>query len=220
MNFAGWERVSLVDYPGKVALTVFTSSCNFNCAYCQNKTLKRQVIEELSEETVIDYLDRRRALIDAIVITGGEPTLRVGELIPFIGHLRERIPGKLVKLDTNGWNPALLARLMECIDFVAMDLKSLDYSLFSDVSIETIRKSLDLVKAFREHEIRITLYPPYIKREDFGELAELCRGASRIAVQQYRRIDGNDQEPYKSGILEEFSGVLSRISGAQIVLRE
>ncbi|HPB64116.1 MAG TPA: hypothetical protein PLD15_09150, partial [Mesotoga sp.] len=87
-------------------------------------------------------------------------------------------------------------------------------------SIETIRQSLDLVKAFREHEVRITLYPPYIKREDFAELAELCRGASRIALQQYRRIEGNDQEPYPSGVLEEFSGVLSRISGAKIVLRE
>jgi pyruvate formate lyase activating enzyme len=178
------------------------------------------VIEELSEETVIDYLDRRRALIDAIVITGGEPTLRAGELIPFIGRLRERVPGKLVKIDTNGWNSSLLACLMECVDFVAMDLKSLDYSLFSGVSIETIRQSLDLVKAFREHEIRITLYPPYIKREDFVELAELCTGASRIALQQYRRIEGNDQEPYQSRVLEEFSRVLSRISGAKIVLRE
>lgn len=201
----------MVDYPGKIALTLFTSSCNFDCAYCHNSELKKPIPERLTEESVFEHLQRRIGLIDAVVISGGEPTLRSSELIPFIGRLRKNFPNKLVKIDTNGWNPTLLEAFLKLVDFVAMDLKALDYSLFSDSPFESVLESLRLVKNFPEHELRITVYPEYIKPEHFQELANLCEGSSRVAIQQYRNNGGSPIKPYSSQLLQSFSQIMASL---------
>jgi len=208
-----------VDYPGKIALTLFTSNCNFDCAYCHNPGLKVSTDERVSEEEVFEYLAKRKAQLDGVVITGGEPTLREAGLIPFILRLKELFPEKSVKLDTNGWNSQILGRFLECVDFVAMDLKAADYSLFSRVSIDSIEESLELVKSFKEHEIRVTMYPPYVAQRDFERLAILCKGASRVAIQQYRRVKGNPVAPYSIDILNEFAGILCEETGLNAVIR-
>ncbi|WP_214060596.1 anaerobic ribonucleoside-triphosphate reductase activating protein [Mesotoga sp. UBA5847] len=210
MNFAGMERVSLVDYPGKVALTLFTSSCNFDCAYCHNPELKKSVEEKVGESEVFKYLDRRAALIDAVVITGGEPTLRADDLIPFVERLKAQFPTVLVKLDTNGWNSDILREFLNVIDYVAVDLKSLNYEPFSTVNLKQIQKSIELAKTFSTHEIRITMFPPYVPEKDFEELARICSGASLVSIQQYRPVSGFcESPPYPDSVLSEFADSLS-----------
>lgn len=199
-----------MDYPGKVALTLFTSSCNFDCTYCHNPELKKSVEERVGESEIFTYLDRRAALIDAVVITGGEPTLRVDDLIPFVERLKARIPAVLVKLDTNGWSSDILRKLLDVIDYVAVDLKSLNYESFSTVSLKQIQKSIELAKTFSTHEIRITMFPPYIPEKDFEELARMCSGASLVSVQQYRPVYGFcESPPYPDSVLREFADLLS-----------
>jgi len=133
-----------VDYPGKVALTLFTSSCNFDCAYCHNPELKKLVEEKVGESEIFTYLDKRAALIDTVVITGGEPTLRADDLIPFVQRLKAQFPAVLVKLDTNGWSSDILRKFLDIIDYVAVDLKSLNYEPFSTVDLKQIQKSIEL----------------------------------------------------------------------------
>jgi len=199
-----------VDYPGKVALTLFTSSCNFDCAYCHNPELKKSVEEKLGESEIFTYLDKRAALIDAVVITGGEPTLRADDLIPFVERLKARFPAVLVKLDTNGWSSDILMSFLDVIDYVAVDLKSLDYEQFSTVNLKQIQKSIELVKTFSTHEIRITMFPPYVPEKDFEELARMCSGASLVSVQQYRPVAGFcESPPYSDSVLGQFADLIS-----------
>jgi len=199
-----------VDYPGKVALTLFTSSCDFNCAYCHNPELKKSVEEKVGESEIFTYLNKRAALIDAVVITGGEPTLRADDLIPFVERLKAQFPAVLVKLDTNGWSSDILRKFLDVIDYVAVDLKSLNYEPFSTVNLKQIQKSIELAKGFSSHEIRITMFPPYVPEKDFEELARMCSGASLVSVQQYRPLTGFcESPPYPDSVLREFADLLS-----------
>lgn len=199
-----------MDYPGKVALTLFTSSCDFNCAYCHNPELKKSVEEKVGESEIFTYLNKRAALIDAVVITGGEPTLRADDLIPFVERLKAQFPAVLVKLDTNGWSSDILRKFLDVIDYVAVDLKSLNYEPFSTVNLKQIQKSIELAKGFSSHEIRITMFPPYVPEKDFEELARMCSGASLVSVQQYRPLTGFcESPPYPDSVLREFADLLS-----------
>ncbi len=196
----------MVDYPGKIALTLFTSGCNFNCPYCHNAELKKKVEHTLKEETVLEFIDNRRRVYDAIVVTGGEPSLYGNELIAFLVKLREYFPEKYLKVDTNGSNPEFIDRLYGLVEFVALDVKALDYSAFSSTSFYTILESLEAVRHFWDHEIRLTMYPPFIKEEDFPKYVKLLRGFKRIAVQQYKPIDS--VQPYDHKILERLVQML------------
>lgn len=195
-----------MDYPGKVATTLFTSSCNFDCEYCHNAELKKRIPHTVKKADVYKYLFLRKNLIDAVVITGGEPTLHGRTLLSYFEELKKRFPDKFIKIDTNGSNPETLKELIEIVDFIAMDLKSLDYSLFSNVSLETILKSLEITKNARDYEIRITVYPPYIKLEDFPKFGELLKGVKNVAIQQYRPV--NSVPPYPREVLLDFEKIL------------
>lgn len=202
MDFAGWREVSMVDYPGKIALTLFTSGCNFNCPYCHNAELKKRVEHTLKEDTVFDFIDYRRKVYDAVVVTGGEPSLYDNELIDFLMRIRKRFPEKLLKVDTNGSNPDFIDRLYGLVDFVALDIKALDYSSFSNTSFYTIVESLESIKYFLDYEIRLTMYPPLIKEEDLPKYVKLLKGVKRVAVQQYKPVDSIN--PYDMNVLENF----------------
>lgn len=192
----------MVDYPGKIALTLFTSGCNFNCPYCHNAELKKRVEHTLKEDTVFDFIDYRRKVYDAVVVTGGEPSLYDNELIDFLMRIRKRFPEKLLKVDTNGSNPDFIDRLYGLVDFVALDIKALDYSSFSNTSFYTIVESLESIKYFLDYEIRLTMYPPLIKEEDLPKYVKLLKGVKRVAVQQYKPVDSIN--PYDMNVLENF----------------
>ena len=109
MTFGGLEKLTLIDYPGKVACMVYTIGCNFRCPYCHNPELVDETVEtRISEQDFLDFLDVRKQLLDAVVVTGGEPTMHA-DLPDLMKKVRDR--GFLVKLDTNGTNPLMLERV-------------------------------------------------------------------------------------------------------------
>ena len=123
MKIAGLQKMTLLDYPGKVACTVFLPGCNYRCPFCHNAGLLEDAPEDRKEEELLTFLEKRKGLLDGVCITGGEPTLQ-----PDLPHLLAKIKalGYCVKLDTNGSNPAMLETLLEkgLVDYVAMDVKN------------------------------------------------------------------------------------------------
>lgn len=124
MKIAGLQKMTLLDYPGKVACTVFLPGCNFSCPFCHNaELLEGNVPVVMDDKELLAFLEKRRGILDAVCITGGEPTLHPG-----LGDLMRSIKemGYLVKLDTNGYRPGVLKRLVAdgVVDYVAMDIKN------------------------------------------------------------------------------------------------
>jgi pyruvate formate lyase activating enzyme len=140
--------------------------------------------------------------LDALCITGGEPALYKDEIFEFLEKVRYEFPHLKLKTDTNGSFPEYIREGKKYFDYIAMDFKSLDYSLFSNVKIDTILESLDALKSYEDYEVRITVYPPYIKKEDFGNIAKLLSDMKVIVIQQYRPV--NDVKAYDMDVLKEF----------------
>jgi len=151
MKIGGLQKFSFIDYPNKTSAIIFTQGCNFRCAYCHNPELvypnKYQV--PMPEEQVFAFLESRKNQLDAVVITGGEPTLQP-DLIEFIKKIKSM--GFLVKLDSNGSNPKVLEQVInqKLVDFIAMDIKAPfdKYNLVCcvPININDITKSIDLIK--------------------------------------------------------------------------
>ena len=150
MRIGGFQRLSLIDFPGLVAATVFTQGCNFRCGYCHNPEL---VIPDLFQvpitpEVILDYLNSRRGKLEGVVITGGEPTLQSG-LVDFIVKIKTM--GFSLKLDTNGSHPEVLASLfsLKLLDYVAMDIKSSlkNYAKAASIACDTakIQESIQII---------------------------------------------------------------------------
>jgi len=208
MKFFAHHKISFVDYPGKIATLLFVSGCNLNCRYCYNPILKTKREHTITEEKILHFLEKRVNKIDAIVITGGEPSLYEEELKNFFRKLELKFPYLLKKIDTNGTNPNFIENMAEYVDFISMDFKTLYYEKFLGVPIKTILSSIEKIKKLPDYEIRITVYPEYISVNDFQEIANLLKGVKNIVVQQYRSI--NNIKPYSKEILNEFQNILSQ----------
>ena len=150
MKIVGLQKLTLLDYPGKLSCIIFTQGCNFKCPYCQNSDLiPLNGNEIISEEEVFNFLEKRKKMLDGVVITGGEPTIQK-DLEDFISKIKNL--GYRVKLDTNGSNPKLLESLItqKLIDYVAMDIKNTFYEyeniIKTKTSIDNIKKSIKLIK--------------------------------------------------------------------------
>lgn len=176
MKIAGFQKLTLLDFPGKVSCILFTQGCNFKCPYCQNSGLIGHENEELiDEEEIFSYLNKRKGVIDGVVISGGEPTVQK-DLKLFIQRVKSL--GFLVKLDTNGSNPDLLEEIINdnLVDYIAMDIKN-PLPLYKDVTavsprVEKLKRSIDLLKNCSiDHEFRTTI----IKNiHDIDKLFEIC----------------------------------------------
>ena len=161
MKIAGLQKMTLLDYPGKVACTVFLPGCNYRCPFCHNAGLLENAPEDRKEEELLTFLEKRKGLLDGVCITGGEPTLQ-----PDLPHLLAKIKalGYCVKLDTNGSNPAMLETLLEkgLVDYVAMDVKNSRERYGKTVGIpgmplEKTAESLRLLLSGRtDYELRTT----------------------------------------------------------------
>ena len=193
MLIGGLQKTTLIDYPGKVAATVFTAGCNFNCSFCHNPELvdaekiKKQPV--MKEKIFFDFLESRKKLLEAICITGGEPTIH-NDLVDFIGKIKEK--GFLVKLDTNGSRPKVLAELFQknLLDFVAMDIKSslkkYRQAVNRQVKQQDILKSIDLIKnSGKEYEFRTTVVPGLVNKKDIKKIGQLLNGAKLFVLQQF-----------------------------------
>ena len=205
MLFGGLQKTTLVDYPGKVAATVFTLGCNFYCPFCHNPELVNPVLAKkqpkISDKQILDFLKERQGFLEALVITGGEPTLQK-DLKNFIKKVKKL--GFLVKLDTNGSDPLILKELIEekLIDYVAMDIKSplKKYHLFTKEVDYTpkIKKSIEiLMNSDIDYEFRTTLDPLNLNEEDILEISELIKGAKAYYLQEFKNFKTLDNKYQK-----------------------
>jgi pyruvate formate lyase activating enzyme len=181
MKIGGLQKISLIDYPGRISAIVFTQGCNFRCPYCHNPELvdPAQYGPILSEEEVISFLEKRRGKLDAVTVTGGEPTLQP-DLDRFLQEIKGM--GYLTKIDTNGSNPDVLERLIRgrLVDYLAMDVKGplKKYERIANVKVKTakIRRSIELITASGiEHEFRTTVVRSQLDHEDLIATAELLK---------------------------------------------
>ncbi|MFA5128866.1 MAG: anaerobic ribonucleoside-triphosphate reductase activating protein [Patescibacteria group bacterium] len=196
MIIGGLQKLTLIDYPGKIACTVFTVGCNFRCHFCHNPELidpaEFKLSEIIEEKVFFDFLNSRHGLLDGVCITGGEPTLHP-DLPEFIKKIR--ILGFLVKLDTNGTNPEMLKALIaeKMIDYISMDIKTLlqkesyEKVAGATVDIENIKQSIGIImQSGLEYEFRTTVVPGLHNEENILDLANFIRGAKKYYLQQFR----------------------------------
>lgn len=190
MIFGGFEKFTLIDYPGKVACMVYTIGCNFRCPYCHNPELVDESVEyTYPEEAILKFLEKRKGVLEGVVITGGEPTMHE-DLPDFIRKVKAL--GFAVKLDTNGTNPKMLERLISAglLDYVAMDMKSplakYAKTVNRAVDLEAIRKSIEiLMRRAVPYEFRTTLIKTLTSPEDLEEIGREIRGAEKYYLQKF-----------------------------------
>lgn len=214
MRIGGFQKLTLVDFPGKVAATVFTQGCNFRCGYCHNPelVLPRLFQAHILEEEVLDYLHERREKLQGVVISGGEPTLQKG-LADFIVRIKEM--GFAVKLDTNGSHPEVLLSLLELnlLDYIAMDIKSslAKYYQVTGIACDTkkIQESINLIiKSGIPYQLRTTLVKEFCSDEDLNDIQRLVERANHYILQPFvssqKMIDIrlNHQSQYTSSEME------------------
>lgn len=192
MKIGGIQKLSLVDYPGHTAIALFTTGCNMRCGYCHNPelVLPERYADDIPLDDIFLFLKSRVGKVEAVVVSGGEPTMH--EDLPHL--LREiKALGFLVKLDSNGTNPAMLASLFQegILDYVAMDIKA-SMARYQEVvarPIDTaaIRHSIELIKESGvAHEFRTTLVKSQVSPTDLEEIGELVKGSPRYALQRFR----------------------------------
>ncbi len=183
MKIMGLQKATLIDYPGKVACTIFLFGCNFRCGFCHNPEL---VIGKgkgfFSEENVLDFLKKRRGKLDAVCITGGEPLMSLD--LAFIREIKEL--GYLIKVDTNGSFPEKLREIIRegLVDYIAMDIKSSreNYAKIAscNVDVSKIEESMKLVYDFGNYEFRTTilesLHDIFILKAMGKWINEICGG--------------------------------------------
>ncbi len=200
MQIAGIEKNSTVDYPGEIATVVFTVGCNLRCRYCHNFSLIPARPGACSEAAVLTEIRRQRVLFDAVVVSGGEPTLQP-DLPEFIRAIKAE--GCKVKLDTNGLKPAVLRELLDegLLDYVAMDIKAPleKYERIAgvDIDVEVVAESIDMLMAGDvPYEFRTT-FDPDLTSADIVEIATRISGARLFAVQQYRQTSQDQRTPHQ-----------------------
>ncbi|MEI7604301.1 MAG: anaerobic ribonucleoside-triphosphate reductase activating protein [bacterium] len=204
MKIGGFQRTTLIDFPGKIASIVFTNGCNFRCPYCHNPELsvRPEEVENISESAIFEYLITRKGKIDGVVITGGEPTLQPG-LLAFMRRIKAM--GFLVKLDSNGTNPEILEKAVEekLVDYIAMDIKApLDkYEKIakSKVNLDKIQKSIDFImNSGIDYEFRTTIVENLLSKEDICEIGEkTIKGAKKYYLQNFIPTKAADPECLK-----------------------
>jgi len=189
MHIAGFQKNSLIDFPGQIAAVVFTPGCNFVCPYCHNPDLAAGKISEESytQEEILTFLEKRKGLIQGLAITGGEPTLQK-DLEDFIKTVRKM--GYKIKLDSNGTRPDILSRLLEqnLVDYLAMDIKSdLDHYplvMKNKKEMDKIIQSIDLImEQAPAYEFRTTCARPFISKEIMKHIGEMIRNAQLYVLQ-------------------------------------
>ncbi len=223
MRIVGLMKTTLLDYPGRVASTIFTGGCNFRCPYCHNGdlVLHHTTMEEYTLEEIFNHLNKRKKTLGGVCITGGEPTLQADlpEFIKDIKHL-----GLSVKLDTNGTNPDMLGQLIDehLVDYVAMDIKHKkssynDVACMKDFDIEPIETSVKLLMdGSIDYEFRTTVAKEIHKIDDFEEIGNWINGAKAYFLQPYKESEQVIKKGYSTYTAEEFDRILSILNSFDI----
>jgi pyruvate formate lyase activating enzyme len=199
MIIAGFQKLTLIDYPEKIAATVFTVGCSFRCPFCHNPELVAGANRELSaqkkeEKDFFNFLKKRKGKLEGICITGGEPTIQP-DIIDFIKKIKKS--GYAVKLDTNGTRPDILKKIIDqkLVDFIAMDIKNQPKKYLKTVGmknrdkfmLDRIKLSVNLIRNSKiPCEFRTTAVPGLHTEKDFQEIAEWIKGARSYWLQRYQ----------------------------------
>jgi len=198
MIIGGFQKLTLIDYPGKIATTVFTLGCSFRCPFCHNPELVnlRLAHNEESEKEFFAFLRKRKGKLDGVCITGGEPTIQP-DLIDFIKKIKKL--GFLVKLDSNGTRPDVLKKVIDAklVDFIAMDIKNQPKKYLKTAGIVETRHASSMLDRIKlsvglimssgiPYEFRTTVVPGIHTEKDFEEIAKWIKGAKAYYLQEYR----------------------------------
>jgi pyruvate formate lyase activating enzyme len=228
LTFKGWQKTSLIEYPGKISTVVFTGGCNFRCPFCYNADLveRPQKLADLGSDTVLQFLKENAGLYQAAVITGGEPTLHA-ETPEFLAQVKAL--GLSTGLETNGTNPAMIAGLLDqdLVDYIAMDVKApLEWEAYSRAAglapgkesmLGDVKRTLELLKTARvELELRCTVVPGFHTPEDILLLAGQLAGYPSFVLQQFAPENAldprlRDQVPFSDEVLTQLHGKIDRL---------
>jgi pyruvate formate lyase activating enzyme len=224
MKFSGLQKISLIDYPNKVASVLFTPGCNLRCGFCRNWQIAVDPQPPfLQEVTALELLESRKKYVDAIVVTGGEPCMHK-ELPKFLAKLKER--GFSVKLDTNGFFPEILEECLGSVDYVAMDVKTSPkkYTRLGAKDTTGLMRTVEILKTGKvPYEFRTTMVPELVTDEDIQCIGEMVKGASTLALQQFVPEGTLDKQfesirPYAPETITDFAQTMKKYS-ANVVLR-
>lgn len=193
MEISGLNKVTLQDYPGKMACIIFTQGCNMRCPFCQNSTLTTKEKGLIDENEIFEFLNKRKNILDGVVISGGEPTIQE-DLYEFIEKVKNL--GLKVKLDTNGIRYDVLKKLIDnnLVDYVAMDVKNImsKYGITSGIKniyVDNIKKSMEILKKSNiEYEFRTTLIKEHHTIDDIKEMINLI-GDGTYYLQNFKISD-------------------------------
>ena len=195
MAIVGIDKLSLLDYEDKVSVVLFSQACNFRCPFCHNGDSVLNAQSEINFDEILEYLKSRKGLVDAVVFSGGEPTLEpdLEVKIKVVKSL-----GFLIKLDTNGTNPEIVESLLDqgLVDYVAMDIKN-SPSLYAqtsgvkNVNLDAIKKSISIImKKAPDYEFRTTLVKEFHEHMDYDSFFALIKGAKRLFLQKFVDREG------------------------------
>lgn len=206
----GLNKTTLLDYPGRVAATIFLGSCNFRCPFCQNSGLVLNPAQEpvIPEDEVLSFLKKRRGILEGVCISGGEPTLAT-DLKDFIHKIRAL--GYPVKLDTNGTRPDILKDLVSdgLIQMAAVDIKACpdNYPSLTGMlhpALDAVRETVDfLIHGNLDYEFRTTVVKELHNENDFIQIGQWLKGAKAYYLQAYKDSDEVLQPGFSSYSLEE-----------------
>ena len=217
--FAGLQKLTLLDYPGRVACTLFTRGCNFRCPFCHNASLVVRADEQqtYTNDEILAFLKKRQGILDGVAITGGEPTLMSG-LYDFIAQIKDM--GYSVKLDSNGTRPEVLKKLVlnGLVDYVAMDIKNspekyaYTCGLPANYDLSKIEDSKSfLMEGHVDFEFRTTVAKPFHTEDDFYKIGEWIQGSEKYFLQQFKDsgdIIGQEISSFNESEMEKFLNVL------------
>ena len=230
MKIGGLQKVSLIDYPGLICATIFLQGCNFKCSYCHNPELVDPRLFQpcIKENEVLDFLNTRKGKLDALTITGGEPTIH-DDLALFIKKFKKM--KFAVKLDTNGSQPQVIKTLLDekLLDFIAMDIKAPLEKYKSVVKVpvnsDLIKESIKLIlKAKIPHEFRTTVVESQLEEKDILQIAKLISGANSYVLQKFVPAKTLDKKllKEKSYTDEKFQKIKKRLENEtySVIIRQ
>lgn len=223
MKIGGFQKMTMLDFPERVACTVWTYGCNLRCPFCHNASLVIDKAELFDEEEIFSYINKRKGVLDGVCITGGEPLLQK-DIFDFMKKIKET--GLLIKLDTNGAYPDLLKKAIEdgLVDYVAMDIKNSKEKYAQTVGVSNLditpyEKSVEILKnSGIDYEFRTTIVKELHDLSDVQKIGEWIKGAKKYFLQSfvdsgntiktgYSAHDKNTLEAFKQAVLEHISRV-------------
>ena len=224
MKISGFDKLTLLNYPDKVACTIFTSGCNLRCPFCHNSGLVTNNYNEISFDSIYEYLKKRIGILDGVCITGGEPLIHA-DIKDYIKKIKDL--GYLVKIDTNGCNPKLLKELIDLklVDYIAMDIKNIysKYDITSGVkvNIDNINKSISIIEnSGIDYEFRTTIVKEFHSTQDIKEILSYISSNSNYYIQNFKNSNDVFNRNLSSFSEKELVEMKNKINNKNIYFRD